>query len=86
VTGAVARTSPAAGLSNTTQKVAAELIGSALLAGTVVGSGIAAQTLSRDDTSLQLLENALVTGAVLVALILALGPVSAAFNPIVTLA
>ena len=74
-----------AGLSDTSRKVAAELIGSALLAATVVGSGIAAQTLSPDDTGLQLLQNALVTGAVLVALILALGPVSAAFNPVVTL-
>lgn len=68
------------------RKAFAELIGSALLAATVVGSGIAAQTLSPDDTGLQLLENALITGAVLVALILALGPVSAAFNPVVTLA
>lgn len=68
------------------RKALAELIGSALLAATVVGSGIAAQTLSPDDVGLQLLENALVTGAVLVALILALGPVSAAFNPVVTLA
>lgn len=69
-----------------TRKAFAELIGSALLAATVVGSGIAAQRLSPHDTGLQLLENALVTGAVLVALILALGPVSAAFNPVVTLA
>jgi len=57
-----------------------------LLAATVVGSGIAAQRLSPTDVGLQLLENALITGAVLVALILALGPVSAAFNPVVTLA
>ena len=68
------------------RKAFAELIGSTLLAATVVGSGIAAQRLSPHDTGLQLLENALVTGAVLVALILALGPVSAAFNPVVTLA
>ena len=68
------------------RKAFAELVGSALLAATVVGSGIAAQTLSPDDVGLQLLENALITGAVLVALILALGPVSAAFNPVVTLA
>ncbi len=64
----------------------AELLGSALLAATVVGSGIAAQRLSPGDQGLQLLENALITGAVLVALILALQPVSAAFNPAVTLA
>lgn len=73
-------------ISDTARKAAAELIGSALLAATVVGSGIAAQTLSPDDVGLQLLENALITGGVLVALILALGPVSAAFNPVVTLA
>jgi len=68
------------------RKAFAELLGSMLLAATVVGSGIAAQRLSPTDTGLELLENALITGAVLVALILALGPVSAAFNPVVTLA
>ncbi len=68
------------------RKAFAELVGSAFLAATVVGSGIAAQRLSPDDVGLQLLQNALITGAVLVALILALGPVSAAFNPVVTLA
>jgi arsenate reductase len=53
----------------------------------VIGSGIAAQRLSPDDVGLQLLENALVTGAGLVALILAFGPVSGGhFNPVVTLA
>ena len=68
------------------RKAFAELLGSALLAAAVVGSGIAAQRLSPGDAGLQLLENSLVTGAVLVALVLALGPVSAAFNPAVTLA
>ena len=68
------------------RKAFAELLGSALLTATVVGSGIAAQRLSPHDTGLELLENAVVTGAALVALILALGPVSAAFNPVVTLA
>ena len=68
------------------RKAFAELLGSALLAATVVGSGIAASRLSPHDVGLQLLENSLITGAVLVALILALGPVSAAFNPVVTLA
>lgn len=68
------------------RKAFAEFLGSALLAATVVGSGIAAQRLSPDDVGLQLLQNALITGAVLVALILSLGPVSAAFNPVVTLA
>lgn len=73
-------------MSDTARKALAEGIGSALLAATVVGSGVAAQRLSPGAVGLQLLQNALVTGAVLVALILALGPVSAAFNPVVTLA
>ena len=66
------------------RKAAAELLGSMLLATVVIGSGIAAERLST-DRGLQLLENSLATGAALVALILALGPVSAAFNPVVTL-
>ncbi len=67
------------------RKAVAELIGTAFLLAAVIGSGIAASRLSPDDVGLQLLENSLVTGAVLVALILALQPVSAAFNPVVTL-
>ena len=63
----------------------AEFVGTAFLVTAIVGSGIAAERLSPDDVGLQLLENSLATGAVLVALILALQPVSAAFNPIVTL-
>jgi glycerol uptake facilitator-like aquaporin len=64
----------------------AECVGSAGLVAVVIGSGIAASRLS-SDTGLQLLENALVTGAGLVALILAFGPVSGGhFNPVVTLA
>lgn len=67
------------------RKAFAELLGCTLLAATVVGSGIAATRLSPHDVGLQLLENAVMTGAVLVALILALAPVSAAFNPVITL-
>jgi glycerol uptake facilitator-like aquaporin len=64
----------------------AEFLGSAGLVAVVIGSGIAAQRLSPDDTGLELLENALVTGAGLVALILAFGPSSGAhFNPVVSL-
>ncbi|MDX6324078.1 MAG: hypothetical protein QOK15_432 [Nocardioidaceae bacterium] len=63
----------------------AELVGTAFLVSAVVGSGIAAARLSPHDVGLQLLENSLVTGAALAALILALQPVSAAFNPVVTL-
>ncbi|HET7474602.1 MAG TPA: aquaporin [Dermatophilaceae bacterium] len=67
------------------RRAAAELVGTAFLVTAVVGSGIAATRLSPGDAGLQLLENSLVTGAALVALILALQPVSAAFNPVVTL-
>src|SRR4051794_12249959 len=68
------------------QRAAAELLGTAFLVAAVIGSGIAAARLSPTDVGLQLLENSLVTGAALVALILALQPVSASFNPVVTLA
>ena len=66
------------------RRVTAEAVGTAFLVMAVVGSGVAAQRLSPSDRGLQLLENSLVTGAALVALILALQPVSASFNPVVT--
>jgi arsenate reductase len=66
-------------------RCAAEFAGTAFLLLAVVGSGIQAQRLSPHDTGLALLENSVATGAALVALILALGPVSGAhFNPVVT--
>jgi glycerol uptake facilitator-like aquaporin len=65
-------------------RATSELVGTALLVATVVGSGIMATRLT-DDVALQLLANSLATGAVLVALIVSLQPVSAAFNPVVTL-
>ena len=71
--------------SDLARKAAAEAVGTAFLVAAVIGSGIAAARLSPRDVGLQLLENSIATGAVLVALILALQPVSAAFNPIVTL-
>ncbi len=68
------------------RRALAEGIGTALLLVAVIGSGIAAQRMSPGDTGLQLLENALATGAALVAIILAVGPVSGAhLNPVVTL-
>jgi glycerol uptake facilitator-like aquaporin len=67
------------------RKAVSELIGTAFLVCAVIGSGIAATRLSPGQTGLQLLENSLITGAALVALILTLQPVSAAFNPAVTL-
>jgi glycerol uptake facilitator-like aquaporin len=69
------------------RRVTAEFVGTALLVAIVVGSGIYAQRLSPTDIGIQLLENSIATGAGLVALILALGPVSGAhFNPVVTMA
>jgi glycerol uptake facilitator-like aquaporin len=63
----------------------AEFVGSALLAAIVVGSGIAAASLSR-DVGLQLLENAFATALGLSVLIAIFQPVSGAhFNPAVTL-
>jgi glycerol uptake facilitator-like aquaporin len=69
------------------RKVLAEFIGTALLLAAIVGSGIAAQRLSPNDVGLELLENAAATAAALVAIILAVGPVSGAhLNPAVSLA
>ncbi len=69
------------------RRLAAEALGSGLLLVAVVGSGIAAERLSPGDVGLQLFENAVATAAALVAIILALGPVSGAhLNPVVTLA
>jgi arsenate reductase len=67
------------------RRALAEFVGTAFRVAAVVGSGIAATRLSPHDVGLELLENSVVTGAVLVALILTLQPVSAAFNPVVTL-
>ncbi len=73
-------------MTTTIRQALAEFLGSAGLVTVVIGSGIAAQRLSA-DIGLQLLENALVTGAGLAALILAFGPVSGGhFNPVITLA
>jgi len=69
------------------RRLLAELLGSAFLAALVIGSGIAAQTLSPEDVGLQLFENAAATAAGLFAIILMFGPVSGGhFNPVVSLA
>jgi arsenate reductase len=67
------------------RRLLAELLGSAFLAAVVIGSGIAAQTLSPQDLGLELLENAAATAAGLYAIILMFGPVSGGhFNPVVS--
>ena len=68
------------------RRLFAEFLGSAFLAAVVIGSGIAANQLSPDDTGLALLENAAATAAGLFAIILMFGPVSGGhFNPVVSL-
>ncbi|MGO8996033.1 MAG: MIP/aquaporin family protein [Polyangiaceae bacterium] len=69
------------------KRCVAELVGTALLLATVVGSGIMGETLAGGNVAIALLANTIATGAGLVALILTFGPVSGAhFNPAVTLA
>ena len=63
----------------------AEAVGTALLLAAVVGSGIMAARLAEGNVHLALLANSIATGGVLVALIVAFGPVSGAhFNPLVS--
>ena len=67
------------------RRLAAEALGTGLLVATVVGSGIMAESLTK-DVALALLGNTLPTGAMLVVLITILGPISGAhFNPAVSL-
>ena len=67
------------------RRLAAEALGTTLLVAAVVGSGIMAETLTK-DVALALLGNTLPTGAILVVLIAVFGPVSGAhFNPAVSL-
>jgi arsenate reductase len=68
------------------RRLLAEFLGSAFLAAVVIGSGIAAASLSPGDTGLQLFENAAATAAGLFTIILMFGPVSGGhFNPVVSL-
>ena len=67
------------------RRLAAEAAGTGVLVATVVGSGIMAESLTR-DVALTLLGNTLPTGAILVVLITILSPVSGAhLNPAVSL-
>lgn len=67
-------------------RLGAELVGTAFLLATVVGSGIMAEALAGGNVAIALLGNTIATGAILVVLITMLGPVSGAhFNPAVSL-
>ena len=67
--------------------LAAEFLGTAFLVAAVVGSGVMGERLAKGNVALALLANTVATGAALIAIILAFGPISGAqLNPAVTLA
>jgi arsenate reductase len=67
------------------RRLVAEALGSAFLAAVVIGSGIAAQTLSPGNVGLELFENAAATATGLFTIILMFGPISGGhFNPVVS--
>jgi glycerol uptake facilitator-like aquaporin len=69
------------------RRIVAEFTGTLLLLAAVVGSGIMGEKLAAGSVALALLTNTIATGAALVAIILAFGPISGAhLNPAVTLA
>jgi len=68
------------------RRLFAEFLGTLLLAAVVVGSGIAAQTLSPGQVGLELAENAIATALGLGVIILVLAPISGAhLNPVISL-
>jgi|SRR5579862_2707429 glycerol uptake facilitator-like aquaporin len=73
--------------SSLSRRISAELLGTGFLVAAVVGSGIMGDRLSGGNTAIALLANTIATGAALVALILALRPISGAhLNPVVSMA
>ena len=71
---------------NTAKRLAAEGIGSVLLAATVVGSGVMSERLAGGNAAVALLANSGATVAVLATLIALFGPISGGhFNPAVSL-
>lgn len=69
------------------RRAVAEFTGTLLLLAAVVGSGIMGERLAGGNVALALLANTIATGAALIAIILAFGPISGAhLNPTVTLA
>lgn len=70
----------------TLQKLAAEVLGTALLLAVVIGSGIMGERLAGGNAAVALLANALATVGGLYILIEVFGPISGAhFNPVVSL-
>ncbi|MFL6579907.1 MAG: arsenic resistance N-acetyltransferase ArsN2 [Burkholderiales bacterium] len=72
--------------SSFSRQLAGELIGTALLLATVIGSGIMGERLAGGNVAIALPANTLATGAILYVLITCFGRISGAhFNPVVTL-
>lgn len=68
------------------RRAVTEAMGTCFLLAAIVGSGIMAERLAAGNVALALLANSIATGAVLVSLISAFGPISGAhLNPVVTL-
>jgi glycerol uptake facilitator-like aquaporin len=73
-------------MASRSRRLLAEFLGTVLLAAVVVGSGIAAQTLSPGQLGLELAENAIATALGLGVIVLVLSPISGAhLNPIISL-
>ena len=71
---------------NLSRRTTAEGVGTALLLAAIVGSGVMAERLAGGAIAVALLANAIATGAALIGILLAFGPVSGAhFNPEVTI-
>jgi glycerol uptake facilitator-like aquaporin len=69
------------------QRLVAEFLGTALLVGAVVSSGVMGERLANGNAAIALLTNTIATGAILFCLIATFGPISGAhFNPVVSLA
>lgn len=69
------------------RRAVAEFIGTLFLLAAVVGSGIMGERLAAGNVAIALLANTFATGAALIAIILAFGPISGAhLNPAVTVA
>jgi glycerol uptake facilitator-like aquaporin len=69
------------------RRAAAEALATALLLATIIGSGVMGENLAQSNVAIALLANTIATGAILVVLILAFGPISGAhMNPLVSVA
>lgn len=77
---------PSMAAASLTRRAVIEGLGTAFLLATIVGSGMMAQQLAGGNMAVMLLAGSLASGAILVVLITAFGPISGAYvNPVLTL-